>query len=104
MSDQLTYSEREMLRILAAKESGQAYQTYEIEGEGNQWCVVCETNDDDDDGYPDGMVHPVRWVEHNYGSVMQALKRTGVSRFGISGVAVIVTVNGQNVLLGDDFS
>lgn len=56
--------------------------------------VRVETNDDDDDGYPDG-----EWAawEEKFDTEYQALKHTGVSRVGISGVIVTVELNGRTV-------
>ena len=55
---------------------------------------MCETNDDDDDGYPDG--HWEQWNEP-YRDVEQALKVKGVCRVGISGVIVTVMVDGKEI-------
>lgn len=51
-----------------------------------------ETNDDNDDGYPDG-----EWVSWSnlFTSEADALKYAGFCRVGISGVIVTVTVDGK---------
>jgi hypothetical protein len=55
-------------------------------------CVVRhQTNDDDDDGFPDGQW--ATWAE-GYDSVELALERVGKCRIGISGVVVTVTLDG----------
>jgi len=56
--------------------------------------VHTETNDDNDDGYPDG--HWESWTL-SYPSVEQALKHTGKCRVGVSGVIVTVTLDGEEV-------
>lgn len=53
-----------------------------------------ETNDDDDDGYDDG--HTEVW-EDTVASVERALRITGVTRVGVSGVRVLVTLDGEEV-------
>lgn len=52
------------------------------------------TNDDDDDGYPDG--HTTEWTI-NYGSRAQFDKCCGVCRVGISGIIVTVTLDGKEL-------
>ena len=55
---------------------------------------VHRTNEDDDDGDPDG-----EWIEweHTYGTADRALADAGKCRVGISGVIVTVTHNGEEV-------
>jgi hypothetical protein len=56
--------------------------------------VTVKTNDDDDDGYPDG-----EWVEweQTFGTADKALEYAGKCHVGISGVIVTVTHNGEEV-------
>jgi hypothetical protein len=54
----------------------------------------CETNDDDDDGYPDGAWE--QW-EEQYPSVEKALDVKGKCHVGISGVIVTVLLDGKEV-------
>jgi len=56
--------------------------------------VVSETNDDNDDGYPDG-----RWDTWSleFPTLESALKHTGICRVGISGVIVTVSVDGKEI-------
>lgn len=56
--------------------------------------VTEETNDDNDDGYPDG--HVTRW-DYTARTVEDALKRAGKCRVGISGVIVTVTLDGKEI-------
>jgi hypothetical protein len=53
-----------------------------------------KTNDNDDDGYPDG-----EWVEweNTFGTADAALKHAGRCRVGMSGVIVTVSHNGQEI-------
>jgi hypothetical protein len=53
-----------------------------------------ETNDDDDDGYPDGTWE--RWADH-FKSVADFKRHAGVCRVGVSGVIVTVTLDGEEV-------
>lgn len=53
-----------------------------------------ETNDDNDDGYDDGYL--VEWT-NNVADVETALRITGKSRTGISGVRVTVSLDGVEV-------
>jgi hypothetical protein len=90
----LTPTEQLILSVLDAQgEHTAAWQRYDITGNDNEAEIYCSTNDDDDDGFPDGVV--TEWIEEGFQSIGKALKRTGVCRYGISGVAVIVTVNGK---------
>ena len=52
------------------------------------------TNDDNDDGYPDGKEVWWDWQAKNLDA---ALKHTGKSRIGISGIRVTVTIDGEEV-------
>jgi hypothetical protein len=61
--------------------------------DGSVWAVHT-TNDDNDDGYPDGATQV--WAL-NYKSVEDAKRVSGKSRIGISGVIVTVTVEGRVV-------
>lgn len=71
-----------------------AIQRYFIFTEGDSVLVKVETNDDNDDGYPDGA-----WTywSMRYPSVDQALKGCGKCRVGISGVIVTVTLDGKEI-------
>lgn len=53
-----------------------------------------ETNDDNDDGWPDGKV--TRWTDR-WRDAEAARRSAGVSRTGVSGVRVRVTVDGVEV-------
>lgn len=54
----------------------------------------CQTNDDDDDGVPDGRT--AEWtLEHK--TIEQALKQHGKCRVGISGIVVTVCLDGNRV-------
>lgn len=55
--------------------------------------VIEETNDDNDDGYPDGAW--VRWESEM--DVERAKKYAGPCRVGTSGVIVTVTLDGEEV-------
>ena len=54
--------------------------------------VVEETNDDNDDGMPDGVI--TRW-ETLWPDAQTAIRSKGKSRTGISGVVVNVTIDGR---------
>jgi len=56
--------------------------------------VVETTNDNDDDGYPDG-----EWVswESTFGTADAAFKHAGKCRVGMSGVIVTVIHNGEEI-------
>lgn len=56
--------------------------------------IECETNDDDDDGYPDGEIE--RWTM-TFPTVDAALAYAGKCRVGVSGVIVTVTLDGEEV-------
>jgi hypothetical protein len=71
-----------------------ALQRYNILSTVDGVVCECETNDDDDDGIPDGKWES--WIE-KYESVEQALRVKGECRVGISGVIVTVTVNGKEI-------
>ena len=53
------------------------------------------TNDDNDDGYPDGTVD--RWPL-KFQNREDALKHFGTCRFGISGIEVEVTLDGERIV------
>jgi hypothetical protein len=66
-----------------------------IETLGEDGVIVREvTNDDNDDGYSDGQEASWEWRAP---SLEKALKRTGKSRIGISGITVTVSVDGEVV-------
>jgi len=89
----LSESEKLVLSILdALQEHTAAFQRYEITGNEKEAEILCVTNDDNDDGYPDG--ETTVWIEEGFPSIAAALKRTGACRYGVSGVAVYVSVNG----------
>lgn len=69
-----------------------AYHIMEIEALPDGGAVVRhETNDDNDDGYPDGRV--VRW-ENRWKDLEAAKRSCGLSRVGISGIEVTVYLDG----------
>lgn len=72
------------------------YSTYRIRTGiyGTNAVVEFETNDDDDDGYPDGEV--VR-AEYRLPSLDRALAFTGKSRHGLYGQPVNVYLNGERI-------
>jgi hypothetical protein len=84
-------------RTMAGEVTPVAYQCFHIitgcEADENVR-IECETNDDNDDGWPDGEV--TTWVMH-FPNVTQALKYAGTCRVGISGVIVTVTLDGREV-------
>jgi len=89
----LTDAEKLILSLLdAEQEPTAAWQRYDISGNLTEAEIHCSTNDDNDDGFPDGEI--TSWIEEGFTGIVAALKRTGVCRYGVSGVAVIVTVNG----------
>lgn len=61
------------------------------DGSATAWCI---TNDNDDDGYPDGTTAEWR-IEH--ASVADALRHHGKCRVGISGIVVTVLLDGLRV-------
>ena len=73
-----------------------AIQHYNIQSQSDGSAIVyCETNDDNDDGYPDG-----EWVnwEETFPSVKKAKSHCGNCRIGIiSGVIVTVTLDGEEI-------
>ena len=72
-----------------------ALHRYEISSQPDGTALVHNmTNDNDDDGVPDG-----RWDSWtiDYPSVSKALKDCGKCRVGISGVIVTVTLDGKEV-------
>jgi hypothetical protein len=72
-----------------------ALQRYFIDSQPDGSAVVhCETNDDDDDGVPDGSWE--NW-DMEFPTVKKALKHCGKCRIGISGVIVTVTLDGEEV-------
>jgi hypothetical protein len=76
--------------------AGAAWQHYSVSTgyESGKVLVLVKTNDNDDDGYDDGEI--AEW-EESFASLEAALKYTGHSRVGVSGVAVTVTVDGERV-------
>ena len=70
-----------------------ALQTYDIvsNGEGQKVTVYAWTNDDQDRGWPND---DASW-ELVFDNVEKALKHTGTSRVGVSGVKVEVRLNGE---------
>jgi hypothetical protein len=56
--------------------------------------VLESTNDDNDDGYPDGEI--VHW-QHTESKLDDAMRRAGVCRVGVSGVIVTVLLDGEEV-------
>lgn len=73
---------------------GEAWQHYSVSTRPDEVLVLVKTNDDDDDGYDDGEV--TEWPE-TFPTLAAALKYTGRSRVGVSGVQVLVTVDGERV-------
>ena len=73
----------------------QAWHRVEMDTQEDGTVVAhISTNDDDDDGRPDGRI--VRWtVVHK--SKASALRQHGVSRIGVSGVEVRVVLDGHEV-------
>jgi hypothetical protein len=71
-----------------------AWQVYEVFSEDvhGKVRVLVSTNDDDDDGIPDGKVE--QW-SMEFPSVEAALEHCGRSRVGISGVRVTVLLDGS---------
>src|SRR5262245_19897008 len=64
-----------------------------VSAENDNVSVTETTNDDDDDGLPDG-----HWETWRYRSTREnALKHAGKCRVGISGVIVTVTLDGKEV-------
>ncbi len=55
---------------------------------------VCSTNDNDDDGYPDGAIE--QWEVH-YRTYGEMLQRTGGMHYGCSGIKVEVYLDGCGV-------
>lgn len=71
-----------------------AFHDISITSLGDGRCSVHEsTNDDDDDGYPDG--HVEEWSYE--GDLARELERHGKSRTGISGVKVSVYLDGEKL-------
>jgi hypothetical protein len=56
--------------------------------------VYVETNDNDDDGYPDQVI--VSWTRH-FPSLEAAMKQYGKSHYGMAGHRVDVFVDGKKV-------
>lgn len=98
MFTETTDYEREQisLRIAEGEWGGQAVQRYEIKARFPIAPVIvyATTNDDNDDGYPDGNWENWEMQFHNLES---ALRFTGKCRVGISGVIVTVTLNGKEL-------
>jgi hypothetical protein len=83
--------------MLAGEFTDIAYQRYSILTCVEEDAVVrvdVETNDDDDDGFPDGEI--TTW-SLTFPNVDAALRYTGACRVGISGVIVTVTLDGKEV-------
>lgn len=83
--------------MLSGESTDIAYQRYHVITGVEADTVVrveCETNDDDDDGYPDGQID--RWTMF-FPSVAKALAYAGTCRIGVSGVVVTVTLDGEEV-------
>jgi hypothetical protein len=96
LTPDLTDLEKLILAVLdSCGDQAAAWQKYEITGNRQEAEIVCTTNDDNDDGIPDGEI--TTWIEEGYKGTSPALKRTGVCRYGVSGVAVFVSVNGVPV-------
>jgi hypothetical protein len=75
-----------------------AYQDYDVEeNEDGTATVYCATNDDDDDGHVD--CTRVTWELH-FKSMAEALKYTGITRVGVSGIIVTVSIEGSGVYHG----
>lgn len=84
-------------RVNAGEGAPVAIHRYFISTEvpyGSDVLVYVETNDDNDDGYPDG-----DWTNWTlaFRSVEKAREHCGVCRIGISGVIVTVTLNGEEI-------
>lgn len=74
-----------------------AVQEYDIVDYGG-WCMVyCWTNDDEDTGYPSRSSQwSVTFSDSPEGKGLDKAKAyAGVSRIGVSGVRVIVTLDGE---------
>jgi hypothetical protein len=92
-----TYEGEHIQMLLAAGEfTGEiAVHRIDVISFGEVATIVTEqTNDDNDDGYPDG-----EWKTWNntFDTPEQAMKYAGVCRVGVSGVVVTVTFNGKEV-------
>lgn len=72
---------------------GDAFHYMRIRGDRETCVVHHSTNDDEDRGYPNKYEE---WEEH-FDGIVKALKNTGYSRFGVSGVEVGVFCNGVRV-------
>jgi hypothetical protein len=92
------YETAQIIARMQAEEgiTNMAVQRYWISTEEipGQVVVRAETNDNNDDGYPDG-----EWVawENTFPDVKSALKHTGVCRVGVSGVVVTVNMDGKEI-------
>ena len=76
-------------------EEPQAWQTYDLfTAEDGTIRGTASTNDDNDDGYPDGDIS--RW-EVSYQNRAEMLKRTGGTHYGCSGIHVLVYLDLQEV-------
>ena len=71
------------ITVLTCVDSGDAVVT-----------VIESTNDDNDDGYPDGEI--TRW-DYTDSSLDRVLARVGKCRVGVSGVIVTVTLDGKEI-------
>ena len=73
---------------------------YNIYGDRDSCVIHVSTNDNNDDGFPDASIESweLSFTGNERGSAIeQALKHTGVSRTGMSGCNVYVSLNGEEV-------
>ncbi len=70
-----------------------AWHEYDIWEEGDRVRVYESTNDNLDRGYP---TEHAAWY-CDFKDVESALKHTGRSRFGVSGIEVTVRLNGEKI-------
>jgi hypothetical protein len=75
-------------------DTAQTWTEYQIVSEGEGAIVYASTNDDNDDGVPDGEV--AEWRQE-WPTVEAALKHTGKTRTGFYGQPVRVFLDGQEV-------
>lgn len=72
-----------------------AWQTYDLYSQPNGTITgVTETNDDNDDGFPDPTIET--W-DVSYKSHEEMMRRTGGTHVGCSGIAVTVYLDGAEV-------
>ena len=75
--------------------TGTAWMVYHLyQDEGEEIRGTCCTNDDNDDGYPDGKTE--EW-NVTYKNREEMLRHTGGSHFGCSGIEVKVYLNGEKI-------